>query len=86
MAAKVDKQSFYQKYVLGMTLLHAQAHYNYIVYVKSVEALKALIQVDSPVYALAKHKQNPYLKAKCKKLAKFTASNFFIVLAKCRIV
>ena len=56
--AKFDKQLF------GMTLLHAHAQYIYSVYAKYQKAsVKALVQVDFPVYALSKHKQNLYLKA-----------------------
>ena len=51
-----------------MTLLHAHAQYIYIVYAKHQKAsVKALVQVDFPVYALSKHNQNLYLKANRKK-------------------
>ena len=58
---------------LGMTLLHAHAQYIFIVCAKYQKAsVKALVQVDFPLYALSKHKQNPFLKANRKKKAKFT--------------
>ena len=43
-----------------------------------MQSIRLLIQADFPVtiYKLSKHKQNPYLKAKCKKLAKFTKLSF----------
>ena len=45
-----------------MTLLHAYAQFIYTVYAKyQTTSVKALIQVDFPVKALPKHKQNPYL-------------------------
>ena len=51
-----------------MTLLHAHVLYIFIGYAKYQKAsVKALVQVDFPVYALSKHKQNPYLKANRKK-------------------
>ena len=42
-----------------MAPLHAHAHYICIVYEKYQKAsVKALVQVDFPVYALSKQKQN----------------------------
>ena len=42
-----------------MTLLHAHAQYICTVYAKYQKAsVKALVQVDFPVYALPKQKQN----------------------------
>ena len=42
-----------------MTPLHAHAQYICIVYAKYLKAsVKALVQVDFPVYALSKQKQN----------------------------
>ena len=42
-----------------MTPIHAHAQYNCIVYAKYRKAsAKALVQVDFPVYALSKQKQN----------------------------
>ena len=67
-----------------MTLLHAHAHYIYIVYVMYQKAsVKALIQVDFLMYALSKHKHNLYLIGNRKKIAKhlskinILAANFF---------
>ena len=48
----------------------------HIVYAKYQKAVKALVQVDFPVYAVSKHKQNSYLKANRKKMAKFTKLSF----------
>ena len=60
--AKFDKQSLCQKIVFGMTLLHAYAHYMCIVSAKyQTASVKALVQVDFLMYALSKHKHNPYL-------------------------
>ena len=60
--AKFDKQSLYQKYFFGMTLLHAHAHYICLVCAKYQKAsVKALVQVDFLMYALSKHKHNHYL-------------------------
>ena len=59
--AKFAKQLFYQKQFFGITLLHAHAQCNYIVYAKYQKAsVKALVQVDFPVYSLSMHKQNLY--------------------------
>ena len=66
--AKFDKQKLCQKNFLGMTLLHARAHYIFIVCAKYQKAsVKALVQVDFLMYALSKHKYNPYLIGKRKK-------------------
>ena len=46
----------------GMTLHHAHAYYICIVCAKYQKAsVKTLVQVDFLMYALSKHKQNPYL-------------------------
>ena len=59
---KMAKQSLCQIYFLGMTLLHAHAHYICLVCAKYKKAsVKALVQVDFLMYALSKHKHNPYL-------------------------
>ena len=51
---KKDSKQFF----FGMTLLHAHAHYICIVCAKYQKAsVKALVQVDSLMYALAKHKE-----------------------------
>ena len=57
--AKFDKQPFCLKvFFIRMTPLHAHAQYICIVYAKYQKAsVKALVQVDFPVYALSKHKQ-----------------------------
>ena len=48
---------FKKKVCFGMTLLHAHAHYICIVCAKYQKgSVQALLQVDSPVYALSKHK------------------------------
>ena len=54
--AKFEKQLFNQKKkIFGMTLLHAHAQYIYIVNAKYQKpSVKALVQVDFPVYAHAK--------------------------------
>ena len=50
--AKIDKQ----------TLLHAHAHYTCIVCAKYQKAsVKPLVPIDFLMYALSKHKHNPYL-------------------------
>ena len=47
---------------IGMTLLHAHAHYICIVCAKYQKAsVKALVQVDVLMHALSKYKHNPYL-------------------------
>ena len=54
---------FAKNILFGMTLLHAHAHYICIVCAKYQKAsVKALVQVDFLMYALSKHKHNPYLK------------------------
>ena len=60
--AKFDKQSLCKKKNFGMTLLHAHAYYICIIWSKYQKAsVKALVQVDFLMYALSKHKHNPYL-------------------------
>ena len=63
--AKFDKQSLLHQ-------VHAHAHYICIVSAKYQRAsVKALVQVDFLMYALSKHKHNPYLIRKlpfCQKL------------------
>ena len=50
------------KLFFGMTLLHAHAHYICIVCAKYQRAsVKALVHVNFLMYALSKHKHNPYL-------------------------
>ena len=61
MSYKIAKLSshFAKKYFFCMTPLHAHAQYICIVYAKYQKAsVKALVQVDFPVYALFKQKQN----------------------------
>ena len=66
---------FAKKTFFGMTLLHAHAHYICIVCAKYQRAsVKALVQVNFLMYALSKHKHNPYLIGK--KMAKFTKLSF----------
>ena len=56
--AKFDKYPFCQK-VFFMTPLHTNARYICVVYAQyKNDSIKALIQVNLPVYALSKHKQN----------------------------
>ena len=51
-----------------MTVFHQHAQYIFIVRTKYQKAsVKVLVQVDVPVCALSKHRQNPYLKANRKK-------------------
>ena len=53
--ATFEKQLFNPKIFFGMTLLHAHAQYIYIVNAKYQKpSVKALVQVDFPVYAQAK--------------------------------
>ena len=66
--AKFYKQSFIsslfakKNFFFGMTLLHAHAHYICILCAKYQKAsVKALLQLDFLMYALSKHKHNPYL-------------------------
>ena len=48
---KFDKQLLNQNNFFSMTLLYAHAQYIYIVYAKYQKAsVKALVQVDFPVY------------------------------------
>ena len=57
----VNKGNYYGEYK-GMTFLHAHAHYICIVCAKYQKAsVKALVQVDFPMYALSKNKHNPHL-------------------------
>ena len=72
--AKFKKQLFCQKVFFCMTPLHAHAQYICIVYAKyQKDSVKALVQVDFPVYALSKQKQN---KQTGKKMAKFIKLSF----------
>ena len=71
--AKFEKQKllFNKKkiFFFGMTLLHAHAQYIYIVNAKYQKpSVKALVQVDFPVYAQAKS----LFKSKQEKMAHFT--------------
>ena len=69
--AKFEKQLFNErkKKTFGMTILHAYAQYVYIVNAKYQKpSVKALVQVDSPVYAQAKS----FFKSKQEKMAHFT--------------
>ena len=51
-----------KKFFFGMSLLHAHAQYICIVCAKyQTASVKALVQVDFLMYALTKHKHNPYL-------------------------
>ena len=53
---------FAKNSVFGMTLLHAHSHYICTVCAKYQRAsVKTLVQVDFLMYALSKHKHNPYL-------------------------
>ena len=83
--AKFEKQLFNKKIIFGMTLLHAHAQYIYIVNTKYQKpSVKALVQVDFPVYAQAKSlfksKQEKMAHFKSCYLSKniFLASNFFM--------
>ena len=61
-----------KKNFFGMTLLHAHAQYICIVYAKYQKAsVKALVQVDFPVYAQFKKNKNLQ-----EKMAKFTKLSF----------
>ena len=67
--AKFEKQLFNKTKIFGMTLLHAHAKYIYIINVKYQKlSVKALVQVDFPVYAQAKS----LFKTKQEKMAHFT--------------
>ena len=58
MPCKMEKFDIF----FGMTLLHAHAHYICIVSAKYEKAsVKALVQADFLMYAVSKHKNNPYL-------------------------
>ena len=85
--AKFEKQLFNQKnFFFGMTLLHAHAQYIYIVNAKYQKpSVKALVQVDFPVYAQAKslfkskqEKNGSFQKAVILSETFFLASNFFM--------
>ena len=56
--AQFDKQLFSQKDFFFMHNIVCAKYQN--------ASVKALVHVDFPVYALSKHKQNPYLKGKRK--------------------
>ena len=59
---------FVKKYFYGIKLLHSNVQFVYIVHAKyQIASVKALVQVDFPMHAL----KNPYLEAKCQKMAKF---------------
>ena len=63
--------------MFGTKLLHANVQCVYIVQAKyQIVSSEAVVRVDWPVYALFKHKHNPYLKASWKKMAKFTKLSF----------
>ena len=74
------------KQKIGMTLLHAHAQYIYIVNAKYQKpSVKALVQVDFPVYAQAKslfkskqEKNGSFHKAVILSKKNFWASNFFM--------
>ena len=68
--AKFEKQLFNKrKKSFGMTVLHAYAQYIYTVHAKYQKPpVKALVQVDFPVYAQAKS----LFKSKQEKMAHFT--------------
>ena len=81
--AKFEKQKLLfnkKKFFFGMTLPHAHAQYIYIVNAKYQKpSVKALVQVDFPVYAQAKS----LFKSKQEKMAHFTKllfcqKNFFL--------
>ena len=88
--AKFEKQLSNQKIFFGMTLLHAHAQHIYIVNTKYQKpSVKALVQVDFPVYAQAKS----IFKSKQEKIANFKkllfcqktfflVSNFFMQMFK----
>ena len=59
---ELSRQTNTNKGQIGMTLLHAHAHYICRVCAKYQKAsLKALVQVDFLMYAISKNKHNPYL-------------------------
>ena len=67
-----EKQLFNQTNVFGMTLLHAHAQYMYIYIVNAKyqkASVKAMVQVDFPIYAQAK---SLFKSKHKKKLANFT--------------
>ena len=62
MANMISSHFAKKKFFFDMTLLHAHADYICIVCAKYQRAsVKALVQVDFLMYALSKHKHNPYL-------------------------
>ena len=67
-----EKQLFNKKNYFGMTLLHAHAQYIHCIYIVNAKyqklSVKALVQVDFPVYAQAES----LLKSKQEKMANFT--------------
>ena len=72
--AKFDKQSLCPNNCFGMTLLLALPHYICVVCSKyQTASVKALVRVDFLMYALSKHRHNPYLIGK---MAKFTKLSF----------
>ena len=84
--AKFEKQLFNKQNIFDMTLIHAHAQYIYFVNAKYQKpSVKALVQVDYPVYAEAK---SLIFKSKQENMAYFTivilskkmflASNFFM--------
>ena len=76
--AKFVKQSLCQKYFfLGVIRLHAHAHYICIICAKYRKAsVKAVVQVNVLMYALSKHKHNPYFIGNWENMAKFTKLSF----------
>ena len=85
---KFDKQSFREKSIFSMILLHAHAQYIFIVCTKYQKtSVKALVEVDFSLYAISKHKQTgkkskftklSFCKKKKKKKNDFLESNFFM--------
>ena len=65
--AKFNKQSLCQKKIFLCSICTVRAKYQ-------KASVKALVQVDFLMYALSKHKHNPYLifNRKQEKMAKFT--------------
>ena len=59
--AKFEGSYLTKKKIFGMTLLHAHGQYMYIYIVNAKyqkASVKALVQVDFPVYSLSKQRQN----------------------------
>ena len=77
--AKFDKQPFREKVIFFfITPLHAHTQYSCIVHVFAKyqkASVKALVQVDFPMYALSKHKQNMQIGKMA--IIKFTKLSFF---------